>query len=118
MYRFNGIKLSEKEDAKRRKHNPELLTEQKLRTMPFYVGSIKAGNLRANDHYSEVQFISNYARQAELIMASGAIGFTLSSLVDNDGKNGLLNANRDFKISREGIAKMRAINKKKAFIEQ
>ncbi|MBQ8178362.1 MAG: hypothetical protein IJ033_04130 [Clostridia bacterium] len=118
MYRFNGAKLSEKEDLKRRKHKPELLSEQKLRTMPFYVGSIKAGNLRANDHYSEVQFISNFARQAELIMASGAIGFTLSSLVDGEEKNGLLNANRDFKLSREGIAKMRAINKNKAFSEQ
>lgn len=118
MYRFNGAKLSEKEDLKRRKHKPELLSEQKLRTMPFYVGSIKAGNLRANDHYSEVQFISNFARQAELIMASGAIGFTLSSLVDGEEKNGLLNANRDFKLSREGIAKIRAINKNKAFIEQ
>ncbi len=118
IYRFNGAKLSEKEDLKRRKQSPELLNEQKLRTMPFYVGSIKAGSLRANDHYSEVQFIANYARQAELIMASGAIGFTLSSLVDEDDKCGLLNSNHDFKLSREGIAKIRAINKNKAFSEQ
>lgn len=119
MYRFNGVKLSEKEDAKRRKAKPELISEDALRKMPFYVGSIKAGNLRQNDHYSEVQFISAYATQLELIMESGAIGFTLNSLYDfGDNKNGLLTANRDFKLSREGIAKMRAINKKKAFSEQ
>lgn len=119
MYRFNGIKLGEKEDYKRRKIKPELIAEQKLRTMPFYIGSFKAGNLRSNDHYSEVMFINSFAEQAELIMSSGAIGFTFNKLYDlGDEKNGLLNVNRDFKISREGIAKMRAINKKKAFSEQ
>ena len=119
IYRFNGVKLSEKEDAKRRKVKTELLTEEKLRTMPFYVGSIKAGKLRANDLYSEVQYISSFATQLELIAASGAIGFTLSRLYDvGEEKNGLLTNERNFKISREGIAKIRAINNKKAFSEQ
>ena len=119
IYRFNGVKLSEKEDAKRRKGKSELLSEQKLRKMPFYVGSIKAGKLRANDLYSEVQYISALASQLELITASGAIGFTLSSLYDvGEEKNGLLTNERNFKISREGIAKIRAINNKKAFSEQ
>ena len=87
--------------------------------MPFYVGSIKAGKLRANDLYSEVQYISALASQLELITASGAIGFTLSSLYDvGEEKNGLLTNERNFKISREGIAKIRAINNKKAFSEQ
>lgn len=118
IYRFNGTKLSEKEDAKRRKQKPLLLSEDKLRTMPFYLGSFSAGNLRANDHYSEARFISAYAEQYDLISASGAIGFTFSKLYDlGDQKIGLLNANRDFKISRDGIAKLRAINKKKAFGE-
>ncbi len=117
MYRFNGLKLSEKEDLKRRKQKPELISEEKLRTIPFYLGSFKAGALRVGDHYLEVKFISSYAEQAELIMASGAIGFTFSKLYDEDDNTGILNANRDFKLSREGIAKIRAINKKLAFVE-
>ncbi len=118
IYRFNGVKLSEKEDAKRRKHKPELLSEDKLRTMPFYLGSFCAGNLRANDQYSEVRFINTYAEQYDLISASGAVGFTFNKLYDQgDSRNGLLTENRDFKLSREGIAKLRAINKKKAFGE-
>ena len=119
IYRYNGIKLSEKEDQKRRKQKPELITENKLRTMPFYLGSFIAGNLRANDQYSEARFISNYAEQYDLISASGAVGFTFSRLCDQgESKNGLLTTNRDFKISRDGIAKLRAINKKKAYGEQ
>ena len=119
IHRYNGIKLSEKEDLKRRKQNPELISESKLATMPFYLGSFIAGNLRANDQYSEARFISNFAEQYDFISQSGAIGFTFSKLYDRgEQKNGLLNANRDFKISRDGIAKLRAINKKKAFGEQ
>ena len=67
----------------------------------------------------ERQMVSSFAEQVNFIMASGAIGFTLSRLYDEgDEKSGLLNENRDFKISREGIAKIRAINKRKAFSEQ
>ncbi|MBR2480817.1 MAG: hypothetical protein IKB56_05895, partial [Clostridia bacterium] len=119
IYRYNGIKLSEKEDMKRRKQKPELLSEDKLRTMPFFIGSFIAGNLRANDQYSEIKFINTFGEQYDLISASGAVGFTFSRLYDKgELKNGLLTANRDFKISRDGIAKLRAINKKKAFGEQ
>ena len=119
IYRHNGIALSEKEDNKRRKANPDLLTSNELRQKPFYVGKIVASNLRANDQYSEYRYVSSFAEQVNFIMASGAIGFTLSRLYDEgDEKSGLLNENRDFKISREGIAKIRAINKRKAFSEQ
>ncbi len=119
MYRYNGIKLSEKEDLKRRKLKPTLLSEEKLRTMPFYIGSFKAGKLRGNDHYSEVQFISRFAEQVELIMASGAVGFTFSRLYDTDEDNtGVLSKSRDFKLSREGIAKVRAILRTLAFTEK
>lgn len=119
IYRFNGVKLSEKEDLKRRKQKPELLSEDTLRRMPVYVGSITATPLRANDLYREAQFLNNYAEQLDLILASGAVGFTLGRLYDSkDNKNGLLTANRDFKISRDGIAKLHAINKKKAISEQ
>ncbi len=119
MYRYNGIKLSAKEDLKRRKTKPTLLSENKLRTMPFYIGSFKAGKLRGNDHYSEVQFISRFAEQVELIMASGAVGFTFSRLYDTDDDNtGILSKTRDFKLSREGIAKVRAILRNLAFTEK
>ncbi|MBO5776776.1 MAG: hypothetical protein J6R35_05335, partial [Clostridia bacterium] len=67
----------------------------------------------------ECRYVNSFAEQVDFIMSSGAIGFTLSRLYDNgDEKSGLLNENRDFKISREGIAKIRAINKRKAFSEQ
>ncbi|MBO7177854.1 MAG: hypothetical protein J6V69_02005 [Clostridia bacterium] len=119
IYRFNGVKLNEKEDMKRRKQKPALISEDALRAMPVYVGSITAGTLRPNDLYKEAQFITSYAEQLDLILSSGAIGFTLSRLYDSvDNNNGLLTANRDFKISRDGIAKLRAINKKKAISEQ
>ena len=119
IYRFNGIKLSEKDDAKRRKLKPALLSEDNLRTKPVYVGSITAGTLRPNDLYKEAQFLSCYAEQLDLILSSGAIGFTLGKLYDSaNDKNGLLTANRDFKLSREGIAKLRAINKRLAISEQ
>lgn len=119
IYRFNGIKLSEKDDAKRRKLKPALLSEDNLRSKPVYVGSITAGTLRPNDLYKEAQFLSCYAEQLDLILSSGAIGFTLGKLYDSaNDKNGLLTANRDFKLSREGIAKLRAINKRLAISEQ
>lgn len=119
IYRFNGVKLSERDDSKRRKANPDLITESQLRTMPFYVGSIKATKLRPNDYYQESLFVSSFASQVDLIMENGAIGFTFSKLYDNTNENhGFLTANRDFKISRDGIAKIRAINKRKALIEQ
>jgi hypothetical protein len=119
IYRFNGVKLNEKEDMKRRKQKPALISEDTLRAMPVYIGSITAGTLRPNDLYKEAQFITSYAEQLDLILSSGAIGFTLSRLYDSvDNNNGLLTANRDFKISRDGIAKLRAINKKKAISEQ
>ncbi|MBO5773708.1 MAG: hypothetical protein J6R44_02615 [Clostridia bacterium] len=119
IYRFNGVKLNEKEDMKRRKQKPALISEDALRAMPVYVGSITAGTLRPNDLYKEAQFITSYAEQLDLILSSGAISFTLSRLYDSvDNNNGLLTANRDFKISRDGIAKLRAINKKKAISEQ
>ncbi|MBO5776586.1 MAG: hypothetical protein J6R35_04350, partial [Clostridia bacterium] len=48
IHRHNGMALSEKEDHKRRKANPDLLTANELYQKPFYVGRIIAGNLRAN----------------------------------------------------------------------
>ena len=64
----------------------------------------------------EKSFIDTYASAYDLIAASGAIGFTLSDLVDT-GKSGILDAERNFLLSREGLTKLIAVNKKKAFAE-
>ena len=114
--RTNGGIYGEKEEARMLKADGALLPSAALRKLAAYVGSFTAGRVTKNDYLSEKSFIDTYASAYDLIAASGAIGFTLSDLVDT-GKGGILDAERNFLLSREGLTKLIAVNKKKAFAE-
>ena len=114
--RTNGGIYGEKEEARMLKADGALLASADLRKLAAYVGSFSAGRVTKNDYLTEKSFIDTYASAYDIIAASGAIGFTLSDLVDT-GKGGILDAERNFLLSREGLTKLIAVNKKKAFAE-
>lgn len=115
--RTNGGIRTEKEEARMLKADGALLTSDALRKLPAYVGAFSAGRLKKNDYLSEKNFIDNYAAIYDLIAASGAVGFTFFSLTDSGDGEGLMDTERNFLLSRTGISKLVAVNKRKALAE-
>ena len=114
--RTNGGVYGEKEEARMLRADGALLPSAALRKLPAYVGSLTLGRIVRNDYLSERDFIDGYAAAYDAVAASGAVGFTYSYLVDS-GNGGILDAERNFLLSREGLRKFIAVNKRKAFAE-
>ena len=96
--RFNRHPLSEREETRLKKTDPAVLGAEKLRAMPACYAAMRA-YLDKGDLVKEARYFEEYAALVGALRDS-ASGMELDSLYDTDiSSDGLMDANRDFKIS-------------------
>lgn len=115
--------LSDRAIKKLYTSDPLLLTPNAIHSIPEYVSSFSVGALTRYDeppigNSYEDQFLERFYHFATTIMATGAIGYVYDTLFDyGEKRTGLLSTNRQYKLSRKSISKLRAINKFRARCE-
>lgn len=110
----NGPILTEKEEAKLYKSNPDLLSTDILFEMPLYVSKYSIYELSSvfgNNEFEEEDFLFYYCRYNDLMREAGAIGSAYALLNDSPlGGYGLYDLYRNIKLSNKSALELRKIN--------